>query len=189
MWILTGGIGSGKSTTAQLLRERGAEVIDADQIGHRLLEPGGAGYVPVAERWPEAVINQEIDRRVLGRIVFGSPEDLEHLEGILHPLISDKLETCAATSASEVVVVEVSVPRSLYDDAVGVIVVDAPEVLRRMRLSERGMDIVEIDQRLDSQPTRQEWLSRADFVIDNSGDLDDLRDEVNRVWELIKPST
>lgn len=189
VWILTGGIGTGKSTTAQFFEEIGAEVIDADKIGHQLLEPGGAAYVAVAERWPEIVADDEIDRRTLGRIVFGSPTDLEVLEGILHPLISEEIGKRVVNSTSEVVMIEISVPRKLYADTVGVIVVDAPEALRRQRLSERGLDTVEISQRLTAQPRRHDWLSRADLVIDNSGDLDDLRDEVDRVWELIKPST
>ena len=80
--VLCGGIGSGKSTVGTLLAARGAFVIDADEVGHRVLEPGGRAFDPVAGRWPSVVVDNAIDRGALGRIVFDDAAQLAELEAI-----------------------------------------------------------------------------------------------------------
>ena len=89
--LLTGGIGAGKSSVGELLRARGALVIDADEIGHQVLEPGGEAFDRVAETWPSVVVDGVIDRRKLADIVFGDPVELRRLEEFTHGAIREKI--------------------------------------------------------------------------------------------------
>ena len=91
--VLSGGIGSGKSTVGRRLAERGMAVIDADEVGHRVLEPDGAAFDEVAQRWPEVVSEDSIDRTALGRVVFGDAAQLRELEAITHPAIRAEIES------------------------------------------------------------------------------------------------
>ena len=91
---LTGGIASGKSTVVQYLRQAGFSVIDADNLGHKVLEPGNPGYNKVVEKFGDEILNPDstLNRPVLGRIVFGDPEKLKQLNEISHPIIEDMIQ-------------------------------------------------------------------------------------------------
>ncbi|MGF1668336.1 MAG: dephospho-CoA kinase [Acidimicrobiia bacterium] len=181
-WTLTGAIGTGKSTVGSLLAARGARVIDADRIGHGVIDPSGPAFPLVAERWPEVVVDDKIDRRLLGSIVFSDAAQLAELEAITHPLIVARLAELVDASTSPVAVVEVSVPHLPIDARWGRIVVVASEAIRRERLLERGLTPDELEQRIAAQPPAPDWVRPGDVVIDNDGDLEQLEAHVDAVW-------
>ena len=163
-WVVTGGIGSGKSTVTRLAAASGLATIDADLVGHDVL--AGAARAAVSARWPEAVVDGHIDRKILGAIVFADRSQLKELETLTHPLISAELRyRMVATTRG---VLELSVPIPLAGD-LPTLVVDAPDGVRRQRLRDRGMSEEAIEGRMSNQPTRDEWLALATVVIDNSG--------------------
>ena len=188
--ILSGGIGCGKSAVAELLADRGAFAIEADRVGHAVLEPGGEAYLDVTEIWPEVVVDGLIDRRGLGRIVFSDRAELQKLESVTHPAIRSRILSMVAESHVPVVVVELPIPSNLLGEGWLRVIVDCPADERRNRLLARGMAADEIEDRMASQPSRDSWLALADHVIDNSGDLDALRLSVDEFWDqVVRPRT
>lgn len=187
VWLLTGGIGSGKTTVREMLGKRGADTIDADRIGHQVLEPGGAAHEAVAGRWPEVVEDGVIDRKKLGQIVFNDQRELRDLEAISHPAITRTLRQRIEESNSDVIVVEVSVPR----DFLGVgssrtIVADLDVGTRKERLVERGMDPDDVERRMAAQPDRDAWIDRGGWVVCTEGTLDDVEQRVDRIWNQME---
>ena len=184
--VLIGGIGAGKSAAREVFAGLGALVVDADAIGHSVLEPGGVAHSAVAGRWPEVVADGVIDRRALGRIVFSDPEQLAELEAITHPAIVSRIaEVVGSAPADGLVMVELPLLDHFLGEGWITVVVDAPDETRRARLRARGMEDDEISMRLEVQPDRAQWLSGADFVVDNSGDRELLGAGVSRVWEAL----
>lgn len=175
-WLITGGIGSGKSEVRRLLAMRGIRTIDADAVGHSVLTDEALG--PVSERWPEVVFEGQIDRKSLARIVFADPDELRALEEITHPLIfgriRDELEGFPGVAAVEMPLLEPDLgwPR---------IVVDARDDVRLPRAMERGMSEAEVRERMAAQPSRARWLAGAALVVPNHGDLDDLKETVDEL--------
>ena len=187
VWLLTGGIGSGKTTVREMLEKRGADTVDADEIGHQVLEPGGAAHEAVAARWPEVVDDGVIDRRKLGQIVFNDQGELRDLEAISHPAITRTLRRRIEESDADVIVVEVSVPR----DFLGVgssrtIVADLDVGTRKERLIERGMDPEDVERRMAAQPDRDGWVDRGGWVVCTEGTLDDVEQRVDRLWHQMQ---
>lgn len=168
-WLLTGGLGSGKSEVRKLLAMRGIRAIDADAVGHAVL--AGEALGPVAARWPEVVLEGQIDRKALARIVFSDRGELEALESITHPLIFGRiraeLEGFSGSAVVEMPLIETELdwPR---------IVVDAPDEMRLRRSVARGMSRDDAERRMAVQPTRAQWLASADLVVPNHGDLGEL---------------
>lgn len=187
--VLTGGIGSGKSTAGRLFASLGAEVIDADEVGHVVLEPSGAAFDAVAARWPDVVRLGTIDRPALGRLVFSDPEELATLESITHPAIRSTISLRLTSVDAAVVVVEVPLLSDFLGEGWQRVVVDCPDALRKERLLGRGMTAADIDQRMAAQPSRADFLAAADHVLNNSGSLEDLEGEVGRVLELLTAAT
>jgi dephospho-CoA kinase len=191
---LTGGIGSGKSTVAGLLVQRGAVLIDADQVAHEVVEPGRRAYANVVERFGGALVAPDgsLDRTALAAIVFKNPDALAELNSIVHPEvraeIADRLESLSASAQ----VVVLDIPLLVEGDSAdryglaGVIVVDAPLEIVLDRLVEgRKMDRADVEARIASQANRTERLARADFVILNSGTLEELEETAGRAWDWI----
>lgn len=183
---LTGGIGSGKSTVSALLAERGAVVVDADRIAREVVEPGGAAHDAVLARFGTT------DRPTIASIVFGDEHARADLNAIVHPAVGAEIaRRVAAAEAGDVVVLDVPLlvetgGKARYPMA-GVIVVDAPiETAVRRLVEQRGMDEADVRARIAAQATREERLAAADFVVDNSGDLDHLRAEVDRCRQWIE---
>ncbi len=158
--------------------------MDADRVGHEVLAPDGPAFEEVAARWPSVLVDGAIDRRALGRIVFADPSQLAELEAITHPLIRGRLAALVA-GADGPVVVEIPIPVGWLPDEWPVVVVDAPDDLRRERLAARGMDPDEIVARMAAQPSREAWLAMADHVVDNRGDRSALTREVARLVEVL----
>lgn len=179
-WVLGGGIGSGKSEVRRLLAEQGIPTIDADSIGHIVLEPTGPAFVEVSARWPEVVDEGVINRRRLGEVVFGDPAQLQALESITHPHIFDTIRTRVQEIGSGVVVEMPLMGRRLGEDW-RQIVVDCRDEIRVERAVARGLDESDVRARMAAQPSRGEWLGEADLVIPNHGSMGELEDAVASV--------
>ena len=187
---LTGGIGSGKSTFAALLAERGAQVIDADQLGRDALRPGEPAWHSVVDNFGDEILSagtMEIDRKRLAEVVFNDPNKLAALNTITHPVIAagiaDTLERLSQTDA--IVVLDAALLVELrLDKAMNLlIVVDADEDSRKKRLqSSRRMELTDIEARIAAQASSEELIQRADIVVRNDGSLEALALEADRVW-------
>ena len=172
-WLLSGGIGSGKSAIRILFEEFGLATIDADSIGHEVLEPNGPAFAQVVDRWPEVLIDGRIDRKALGSIAFASEPELKALEGITHSHIFGRINQRVQRIDGSVIV-EIPLLSPSLGDGWRRIVVDSDEQTRVDRLIGRGMSIAEAHARMRSQPSRPEWLAKGDLVIPNHGSLDEL---------------
>jgi dephospho-CoA kinase len=186
---LTGGIGSGKSTVAAMLAERGAVVVDADRLAREAVAVGTEGFRAVVDRFGPAVVAGDggLDRRALAGLVFDDPGALADLNAIVHPpvraAIAERVAELAGTDAVVVLEIPLLVESGLSYGASQVIVVDCPEDVAVRRLVQgRGMDEGDARRRIDAQVSRAERLAAADVVIDNSGSLDDLRRQVAVLW-------
>jgi dephospho-CoA kinase len=181
--MLAGGIGSGKSMIASLLAGRGALVIDADQLGHRVLEPDGEAFDAVSQRWPQVVVEGKVDRSRLGSIVFDDPEALAELEAISHPAILSRIRSLVDRAGAKPVVVEIPVIIPLGGDVWMHLFVDAPEDVRVDRVTARGGDPADTRRRIEAQPSRTEWFAWADRVLVNDESEEALRAAVDDLWE------
>jgi len=184
---LTGGIGSGKSTVADLFSELGVSVIDADRLAHQLTAPGGAAIEPIRAMFGPEFIEPlgALDRARMRDRVFSDAAAQKALESILHPMIRVETDRQAAQATSEYVIlmipllVETGDPHARCDR---VLVVDCPESLqieRAMARSKLARDAVEAI--MTAQVSRAERLRRADDVIDNSGTPESLRPQVEKL--------
>ncbi|TLP55173.1 dephospho-CoA kinase [Microbispora triticiradicis] len=186
---LTGGIGSGKSEVSRRLAARGAVVVDADKIAREVVEPGTPGLAQIVAVFGEEVLRPDgtLDRERLGSIVFADTEKLRLLNGIVHPKVGERSEQLQREAPDDAVVVY-DVPllaennlAPLYDV---VIVVDTPDDLRLERLlRSRGMQEADARARIAAQASREDRLRIADIVIGNSGSLDELDAQVDKVWK------
>ncbi|MFD0688472.1 dephospho-CoA kinase [Actinomadura fibrosa] len=186
---LTGGIGSGKSEVSARLAERGAVVIDADRIAREVVEPGTPGLAAVVAEFGEDVLlpSGGLDREKVGSIVFADRDRLAALNAIVHPLVGERMQELMDAAPEDAIVVY-DVPllaenglASMYD---AVVVVDAPEETQLDRLtSRRGMAEEDARARMANQASRAERRAIATHVLDNSGTLDDLKAQVDALWE------
>ncbi|MEO7837571.1 MAG: dephospho-CoA kinase [Acidimicrobiales bacterium] len=190
---LTGGIGSGKSTVARLLADRGAVVIDADQIAREVMAPDGSAYQAVVDRFGAAAVDGAgIDRPALAAIVFADPNALAELNALTHPAIGEMVAERLAAEADTDHVVILDVPLLVETDrarahCAAVVVVDCPEdVAVRRLVADRGMAEADVRARMAAQASRAERLVLADFVIDNSGTEGALAAQVERCWHWIE---
>lgn len=186
VWALTGGIGSGKSTVRGTLGELGAVTIDADRIGHAVLEPGGGAHTAVAARWPSVVSDGRIDRAALGAIVFADEDALRELEALTHPVIAAEISRQVQEADQRIAVVEVSVPRDLL--GVGwqrTIVADLPTDVRRDRLLARGMEAADIDRRMANQPSREGWVAVGRWTVSTAGTRAEVAARVVNLWDTV----
>jgi dephospho-CoA kinase len=183
--IVSGGIGSGKSTVVDLLGRLGAVVIEADKIGHEILEPGGGAYADIAARWPEVVRDGRIDRARLASIVFSDTAQLEELEALTHPRIAAEIERRVAAAAASDVVVELPLLSDLLGTGWIRVVVDAPPDVRLARAVARGFSEQDAANRIAAQPPGAAWVARAHHVIDNTRSLEDLEQAVMHLWHSL----
>jgi dephospho-CoA kinase len=185
---LTGGIGAGKSEVSSLLRERGAVIIDADRVAREVVEPGTPGLAEVVAEFGEDVLLPDggLDRAKVGSIVFSDPARLAALNAIVHPRVGARMqEMVEAAPAGGIVVYDVPllVENELERAYEVVVVVDAPVEVQLDRLvARRGMTEEDARARIAAQASREERRAVATHVIDNSGSLDDLKDQVDVLW-------
>jgi dephospho-CoA kinase len=183
---VTGPFASGKSTFVGLLGELGAETVSADEIVHDLLAEDEATISGVVERFGGDVRGEQgVDRRTLGRKVFGDPEALQDLENILHPLVRRETQRRVAVSEASLFVAEVPLlfeggSSADYDCTVAVVV---PEERRRAWAAERGVDEAALAAIETRQLGQEEKARRADVVVQNDGDVDKLRRQAEELRE------
>lgn len=186
---LTGGIGSGKSTVARMLEERGAVVFDADVLARTAVEPGRPGYDEVVERFGADVLGPggELDREALASLVFADPAARRDLEAIVHPEVRRLFaEGCEEHQDSDRVVV-FSAPllvetgmHTAFDVLVLVSATVETQVDRLLR--DRAMPEAAIRARIAAQAPLEEKAAAADVILDNEGTLDELEGQVDRLW-------
>lgn len=189
---LTGGIGSGKSTVAAALVARGAVLIDADQIVHDLQRPGTVVFNEMVDRFGDGIVADDgsLDRQAVAGIVFSDTEALAALGAIVHPRVHREIESRVAEQSDTDNVVVLDIPllgETGWPGILGTIVVDLPpEVAIDRLVANRGFSESDARSRIEAQMDRDERLAFADFVVDNSGTIDDLTAEVERAWEWIQ---
>lgn len=186
---LTGGIGSGKSTVAALLAQRGAVVIDADAIAREVVEPGSPALERLVERFGPGILAADgsLDRPALARLAFATEADRKDLEAITHPAIGERfLERIAAAPTDAVVVHDVPL---LAESAAAtsrgyaaVVVVEAPRDLRLVRLEGRGLERADAEARMAQQASDEDRRALATHLVDNAGDLPALEEQVDGIW-------
>lgn len=181
-WVLSGGLASGKSKVREALERSGVMAIDADSIGHSVLQPEAEAYLAVAERWPTVVRGGQIDRGLLASIVFGDPDELAALEEITHPHIFDTI-LARVELVESVIVVEVPLLRHGLGNGWKRIVMDCRDEVKLERAVSRGMSRSDAYARIANQPTRTEWLAVADLVVPNHGSIQELDETVYRLLE------
>jgi dephospho-CoA kinase len=188
---LTGGIASGKSTVAKLLASYGAETIDADQVARDVVAPGSEGLSEVIKEFGSEVLMEsgELDRVVLGRIVFEEPSKRKRLEEILHPLIKQRTNQLLAEASSPVVVyavpllVEANVDYP-FDMILTVEAGVANQIERMVR--SRGLSEEDAMKRISAQASESARRERADMVIDSSGSREQLEKQIALLWPKIE---
>lgn len=185
---LTGNIGCGKSAIGAVLEDLGAEYVDADRIVHRLLASDGPVVQQIRERFGSEVIGPDggVDRPRLGSIVFSDRAALADLEAIMHPAVRVEIHRRLDETTAVAIVLDAIklIENRLTElvDTTWVVTCDPTE--QRRRLTElRKMTIEEAEKRIASQPPQEEKVAVADIVIDNSGDLEETREQVLAAWE------
>jgi dephospho-CoA kinase len=190
---LTGGIGSGKSAVADLLAERGAVLIDADQVARDVVAPGGPAYRPVVDRFGTGILAPDgtIDRKALAAVAFADEETRLELNALTHPPIGMAMVQArdALKDTDKIVILAIPLLTAVHRDTVGldkVVVVDSPTDIALERLvSQRGFERADAEARIRSQISRAERVEEADYVLDNSGDWANLEAEVAKLWEWL----
>jgi dephospho-CoA kinase len=187
---LTGGIGSGKSTVARLLEERGARIVDADAAARAVVEPGRPALTALVERFGDGILlaDGRLDRAGLARIVFSDEESRLALNAITWPAIVEEFgREIDASPPDAVVVCDVPLlaeggPGSEREYA-AVIVVEAPLDVRLDRLVERGLARDDAERRVAAQADDDVRREYATHVVENGGDLAALTRQVDVIWE------
>ncbi|MDO8502826.1 MAG: dephospho-CoA kinase [Gemmatimonadaceae bacterium] len=190
---LTGNIASGKSVAANMLAERGATIIDADVLARDAVSRGSPALDAIVAKWGKDILDAggNLDRAALRHVVFQDQTDLDALNGIVHPEIArlHAREVAAARARGDrlvVCVIPLLFERHLAKEFDAIILVDAPRSVRLERIvRDRGIDEAEAMQMIASQMPADLKRARADYVIENSGSLQDLEAEVDRVWNAI----
>ena len=188
---LTGGIGAGKSTVADLFSQKGAVVIRSDELARQVIEPQTPGFQQVIDRFGKDFVNSEgyIDRPKLAQIVFHDDAALKDLENIIHPLVRSKTNQIIDQHTSETIIVN-EIPllleknmESLFDFLVIVI---SSEKNRLERLAQRGLTTEQASARMAKQVSDDERKAAADFLIVNDGNLDQLDADVEKIWQTLQ---
>jgi dephospho-CoA kinase len=192
---LTGGIGSGKSAVAARLGELGASIVDTDQIAHELSAPGGAAIDALRMAFGDAYIKPDggLDRAAMRALVFSDAAAKARLEAILHPLIRElsAARVRAATGPYVVLVVPLLIESGHWGERCDrIVVVDAPDEIRLARVMMRsGLSEAQVRAIMASQASRAQRCAAAQEIIDNAGDFDSLRAQVDALHQRYKRGT
>lgn len=187
---LTGGIGSGKSTVGQIFGDLGAIVTDSDQLARDVVERGTTGFDQIIAAFGDEVLkNGDLNRAALADLVFKDPAKRKQLEQITHPLIRKAFAKIVESANGDSIVVN-QIPllvESNHDYKFDhVITVSASEAVRIERLLKRGMNLTQIQQRLQAQSNDAQREKISDSIIRNDDSQADLLSEVEKVWELLQ---
>lgn len=189
---LTGNIATGKSTVMKVLVELGAEMIDADLLGHEAQQPGGPAYLKIIDAFGSDIVTSEgsIDRRKLGEIVFNHPDRLARLEQIVHPFVAERIVERLRQATKPVVVIEAIklIEAGLSALCSEVWVVSSPKEVQLARLrASRGLTRSAALLRINAQPPQKEKAKVASVVFKNTGSLEELRKQVEEEWARVQP--
>jgi dephospho-CoA kinase len=191
---LTGNIASGKSEVAKMLAERGATVIDADVLAREAVERDSQALRDIVKRWgPEVLQNDgHLDRAALRQIVFADQTELDALNRIVHPGVT-RLRDREIAEARErgdpivICVIPLLFERNLVEEFDGIVLVDAPRPLRLERLvATRGLEETDAMNMIAAQMPAELKRARADYVIENTGSLQELERDVNALWSFLQ---
>jgi dephospho-CoA kinase len=191
---LTGNIASGKSEVARMLAERGATVIDADELAREAVAPDTQALNDIIKRWGKDVLQPDgsLDRAALRQIVFADQLELDALNRIVHPGVTrlrDREIAIAKQRGDQIIVCVIPLlfERNLVEEFDSIVLVDAPRPLRLERLvSTRGLEETEAMNMIASQMPAELKRARADHCIDNTGSLDDLERDVDALWSYLQ---
>jgi dephospho-CoA kinase len=191
---LTGGIASGKSTVATMLRELGAKIINADDLGRAIVQPGKEAWKEIVAAFGTEVLRPDraIDREKLRTTIFQDATARKRLDSITHPRIRALAQARAQELAAKGAAIVIYEAPLLFENEAHlwlrpVILVACDDFLQRRRLKARDrLNDAEIEQHIKAQMPLSEKRALADFVIENNGDLDDLKKQVKDVWEKIR---
>jgi dephospho-CoA kinase len=192
---LTGNIASGKSTVGQMFVELGCFLIDSDQISHQLYQPGAPVYDAIVAEFGKGILapNGTIDRRILGDIVFKESYRRARLNLLVHPAIIQRqqewLKEVEASDAQAIAIVDAALMIEIgsyknYDKII--VVTCTPEVQAERLRARSGLSEEQIEARIHSQMPMEEKVKYADFVIDNSGSLENTRRQVKKVFDRLQ---
>jgi len=186
---LTGGIGSGKSAACEIFSELGVPVIDADNIAHSLVKPGMPAFKEIIKMFGNEVISSDgtLDRKIIRNSIFANQIDRKKLEDLLHPHVYREIAVQVETINSKYCII--SIPLLLETDASKtvdrILVIDVPRELQLKRALNRDKtNKSDIDAIIDSQISRKDRLSAADDIVDNKGDIDNLRKRIRDLHEF-----
>ena len=192
---LTGGISSGKSTVIQYIRYQGYPVIDADKLGHKVLEPGNPGYSKVVEKFGKGILNKDktVNRLILGGIVFSDPSKLKALNEISHPIIAEmvlkEFKLKSSMDQKGIVFLEAAllIEANWYNmcQHIWVVTLEKAEASRRLQKRD-GLSESEAISRLESQLTAKEKIAYADVVLRNDGSREDLLSQTQHALEVLR---
>lgn len=192
---LTGNIGTGKSAVLAMLRDLGADTIDADAVAHEVMRPGQPAHTGIVQAFGSDILAADgtIDRARLGAIVFRDAAALAQLEGIVHPAVFARMQTLVRGSRQPVVVIEaIKLLEAGYSitlcDVIWVVTSPRAQQISRLMQS-RDLSQAEAELRIDAQPPQADKVRQADVVIDNSGTLDETRQQVEAAWQCLPSST
>ena len=184
---ITGGIGCGKSTVGQMMRDMGVDVLDADDVAHAVIEPDGRAYSAVVDRFGREILDStgHIDRGRLAGIVFRDPEKLAMLNDLIHPYVRDAWRSWVSERRRQGRAAAVIIPLLFEIGEVeiwdAIVCIRAPLEEVYARLAARGLAREDVEVRMAAQLPVAEKCRRADYVIDNSGDMSGLRGQVERI--------
>src|SRR6185312_7849677 len=185
----TGGVGSGKSTVAEMLRELGAEVLDADEAAHAAYEPGSPGFDAVVKEFgADYVRDGRIDRKKLGELVFHDADARQRLNAIVHPLVREWMVRRTAEAAEKDVEIVVQDVPLLFENQLeqlfnSIVLVYVPESIQLERLVKgRGIALDRAKAIIAAQMPIDRKRDLAHHVIDNSGTVDQTRSQVEEMW-------
>jgi dephospho-CoA kinase len=184
---LTGGIASGKSMVAAELAARGAIIVDADVLAREVVEPGTPALAAIIDRFgPQVLSDGRLNRALLGQIVFADPLARRDLERIVHPAVrvrASELERAAGAAAVVVHVIPLLVETGQQEDFDLVITVDVDHETQTQRLMIRsGLSRAGAESRIAAQASREDRMIAADVVLDNTGTVTQLREQIDVLW-------
>lgn len=185
---LTGGIGSGKSAVATMLADKGAVIVDADEIARRIVEPGSPVLARLAEEFGADIVRDDgsLDRAMLAERAFATERGTRHLNEITHPAIRELAEVELQRAADQAEVVVYEMPLLVETGQVSlvdvVVVVDVPMETQVERAMARGSTEADVRGRMSRQASRERRLEAADHVIDNNGSRERTQEQVDALW-------
>ena len=190
---LTGSLGSGKSTAASMFARCGARIVDSDRIAHGLIAASGNCYRPVVRAFGREILtNGRIDRKKLGRSVFNDRKALLRLERIVHPAVRKEIIKEVKKNKRKIIIVDVPLLfESGFDRMMDCTIVVKAGRKKQIERARRKLKVTraEVLKRINRQWPQSEKIRRADFIINNNGTIQQLNQQVRKIWQKIQPKT